>query len=177
MECSKRCKNVFSTVHAPFQPKNVSVANTKPCLRAPLYMTFSHPGQPGPQPLTGLHPSPWVKHSSDSHACHSETRLDTWALRASSIQFFKWQCLLFSVLFFFFWGMELFVYRFLFVLVLWPCCTTCGVSVPGWGMEPTPPALEVQSLNHWIPRELPVSLTSGSRWLDHTLTGHKHPLW
>lgn len=40
MECSKRCKNnVFSTVYAPFQLKNVSVTNTKPRSRAPLYMT------------------------------------------------------------------------------------------------------------------------------------------
>ena len=158
MECSKRCKNnVFSTVHAPFQLKNVSVANTKPRSRAPLYMTFSHPGQLGPQPPAGLHPSASVKRSSHAHACHSETRLDTGALRASSIQFFKWQYLLFSLPLFLFWGRELFGFWFLFVSVLWTCCTTRGLSVPGWGIEPTPLALEGQSLNHWISRELTVS--------------------
>ena len=31
----------------------------------------------------------------------------------------------------------------------------CGILVPRPGIEPTPPALEAQSLNHWTAREVP----------------------
>ena len=31
----------------------------------------------------------------------------------------------------------------------------CGILVPRPGIEPTPPALEVWSLNHWTTREVP----------------------
>ena len=31
----------------------------------------------------------------------------------------------------------------------------CGILVPQPGMEPAPPAVEVQSLNHWTTREVP----------------------
>ena len=33
--------------------------------------------------------------------------------------------------------------------------TACGILVPRSGIEPTPPAWEVQSLNHWTAREVP----------------------
>ena len=81
-----------------------SAANTKPRSCAPLIWPSSTQGQLGPQPPTGLHPLPSAKRSSHSQACHSETSLGTWALRASSIQFFKGQCLLFSLFFFFPFG-------------------------------------------------------------------------
>ena len=31
----------------------------------------------------------------------------------------------------------------------------CGILVSRPGIEPSPPALEVQSLNHWTAREVP----------------------
>ena len=31
----------------------------------------------------------------------------------------------------------------------------CRILVPQPGIDPTPPALETQSLNHWISREVP----------------------
>ena len=31
----------------------------------------------------------------------------------------------------------------------------CGILLPGSGIEPTPPAVEVQSLNHGTTREVP----------------------
>ena len=45
---------------------------------------------------------------------------------------------------------------FLFVFILfWPHCTACGILAPQPGIEPTPLALEMQSLNHWTTREAP----------------------
>ena len=32
---------------------------------------------------------------------------------------------------------------------------TCGILVPGLGIEPLPAALEARSLNHWTAREVP----------------------
>ena len=37
----------------------------------------------------------------------------------------------------------------------WPYPVACGISVSYPGIEPTPPALEAWSLNHWTPREVP----------------------
>ena len=36
----------------------------------------------------------------------------------------------------------------------WPHHTACGILVPHSGIKPTPPAVEVQSLNHWTTREV-----------------------
>ena len=36
-----------------------------------------------------------------------------------------------------------------------PHCMACGILVPPARIEPTPPALEVQSFNHWITKEVP----------------------
>ena len=44
---------------------------------------------------------------------------------------------------------------FFFSLIFWPCCMACGVLVPQLGIEPEPPAVEAQSLNHWTTREVP----------------------
>ena len=38
----------------------------------------------------------------------------------------------------------------------WPCHAACGILVPRPGIEPAPPSLEAQSLNHWTAREVPV---------------------
>ena len=40
-----------------------------------------------------------------------------------------------------------------FFVVFWPCRVTCGISVSRPGIEPRPPALGAQSLNHWTTRE------------------------
>ena len=37
----------------------------------------------------------------------------------------------------------------------WPCYVACGILVPRPGVEPTPPALEAQSFNHWTAKEIP----------------------
>ena len=34
----------------------------------------------------------------------------------------------------------------------------CGILAPRPGMEPTPPCIGRQSLNHWTPREVPQPL-------------------
>ena len=39
-------------------------------------------------------------------------------------------------------------------LIFWPHQAACGILVPWPGIEPTPPALEVRSLNHWTTREV-----------------------
>ena len=43
----------------------------------------------------------------------------------------------------------------LLYLIFWLCCAACGVPVPQLGIEPVPPVLEAQSLNHWTAREVP----------------------
>ena len=48
---------------------------------------------------------------------------------------------------------DLFIYLF---TSYWLHCTTCGILVPRPGIEPMPPALEVQSPKHWTAREVPV---------------------
>ena len=46
-------------------------------------------------------------------------------------------------------------YFFLFMLLIFSGCTTqlVGVLVPQLGIEPGPPAADVQSFNHWAVRE------------------------
>ena len=40
------------------------------------------------------------------------------------------------------------------ILIFWPCRMACRILVPRPGIEPVPPAVEVQSLNHWTAREV-----------------------
>ena len=47
------------------------------------------------------------------------------------------------------------------LFVFWLCCTACGILLPRPGIEPVPPAVEVQSPNHWTAREFPCNF-----WLD-----------
>ena len=45
--------------------------------------------------------------------------------------------------------------RLFYVLIsFWPCPVACGILVPLPRIEPMPPALEAQSLNHWTTREV-----------------------
>ena len=41
-----------------------------------------------------------------------------------------------------------------FFLIVWLHHMACGLSVSRPGMEPTPPALEAESPNHWTAREV-----------------------
>ena len=50
--------------------------------------------------------------------------------------------------------MVLFVCFFIF----WLCHEARGILVPQTGIEPTAPALEARSLNHWTAREVPSML-------------------
>ena len=42
--------------------------------------------------------------------------------------------------------------------LFWPCQAAYRILVPRPGIELRPPALGVQSLNHWIPREFPMTI-------------------
>ena len=42
------------------------------------------------------------------------------------------------------------------IFISWPCHGAGGILVPQLGMEPMPPAVDVQSPNHWDAREFPV---------------------
>ena len=43
------------------------------------------------------------------------------------------------------------------VVIFWPRHVVCGILVPQPGIKPVLPALEVQSLNLWTVREVPLS--------------------
>ena len=44
------------------------------------------------------------------------------------------------------------------IFFFWPHQAACEILVPWPGIEPAPPALEAQSLNHWTAREVPERL-------------------
>ena len=44
---------------------------------------------------------------------------------------------------------------YLFFFFFWPHPKVHGILVPQPGIKPMPPAVEVQSLNSWTPREVP----------------------
>lgn len=47
------------------------------------------------------------------------------------------------------------IYILLYFVLFWPCHTACGTLVSWPGIEPTPPALKVRSLNHLDCQEVP----------------------
>ena len=47
------------------------------------------------------------------------------------------------------------LFNFFFFLIFWPYRAACGILVPQPGIEPMPPPVEAQSLNHWTAREAP----------------------
>ena len=51
----------------------------------------------------------------------------------------------------FFWNFQFFKKLLFF---FWPHHVACGILVPQPGIKPVPPALGVQSLNHWTSREV-----------------------
>ena len=42
-----------------------------------------------------------------------------------------------------------------FFFFFWPYCMVYGILVSQKGIEPTPPTVEVLTLNHWTAREVP----------------------
>ena len=48
-------------------------------------------------------------------------------------------------------------------LIFWPHRVVCGISVPRPGIEPVPPAVEAQSLNHWTARKVQGGAPGGPR--------------
>ena len=47
------------------------------------------------------------------------------------------------------------MYIISFFTFFWPHLVACGILVPWLGIEPVPPALGAQNLNHWATREVP----------------------
>ena len=56
------------------------------------------------------------------------------------------------------------------------CSAACGILAPQPGIEPTPAALEAQSLHHWTTREVPgISLLKEKkRFLEPSLKASQH---
>ena len=46
-------------------------------------------------------------------------------------------------------------FKKLLIFISWPCHVACGILVPQPGIEPMPPEVEGQSLNHWTTMEVP----------------------
>ena len=67
-------------------------------------------------------------------------------------------CLLYLFIYCFFYLFDAISLFLFFSLTFWPHCTTCGILVPGPGIEPAAPAVEAQSLNRCTTREVPISL-------------------
>ena len=66
---------------------------------------------------------------------------------------FSFLVLSFSV---FFFKSLLNLFQYCFCFMFWfLVCEACGILAPKPGIEPAPPALEAQSLNHWTAREVP----------------------
>ena len=62
------------------------------------------------------------------------------------------------------------LYTILFYLcyfAFWPCHAACGILVPQPGIEPTPPAVEAWSPNHWTARKAPMPFIFKSEDLTH----------
>ena len=59
------------------------------------------------------------------------------------------------------------IFLFNFNFNFWLHCAACGILVPQPGIEPVPPALEVQSLNHWTAREVPHEKSLDKRCQAH----------
>ena len=61
------------------------------------------------------------------------------------------------------------IFQFISVFFFWPCCAACGIFIPWPGIEPMPPAVATQSLNHWTARKVPESAivsAEKSYWLE-----------
>ena len=54
-----------------------------------------------------------------------------------------------------FFYMKVFLFYF---IIFWPCHAACKTLVPQPRVEPGPPLVEAQSLNHWPSREFPIQM-------------------
>ena len=52
-------------------------------------------------------------------------------------------------------SLQIFLFYFFFPFFSFSGQAACGILVPRSGIEPMPPALEAQNLNHWTTREVP----------------------
>ena len=50
---------------------------------------------------------------------------------------------------------SIYIYIFFLFLFFWLCHVACGILVAWHGIEQMPPAVEAQSPNHWMTREVP----------------------
>ena len=71
-------------------------------------------------------------------------------------------------------SMSLILFLSSFFLVHWPSHTACRILVPQPRMEPMPPALEVQGLNHWAARKVP-RFPSALLWFTAQQWEHPSP--
>ena len=55
-----------------------------------------------------------------------------------------------------------------FLFFFWPHCAACGMLVPQPGIEPMPPALGAQSLNHWTTREVALNFCIKEKYKQYT---------
>ena len=65
------------------------------------------------------------------------------------------------------------LFHFLVFLAL--PCAACGILVPRLGIEPRPPALRVQSANHWSTREFPLTILNNGRREDQLENYSEYP--
>ena len=54
-------------------------------------------------------------------------------------------------------ALQLILFYCVFFFYLLACFSACGILVPLPGIEPSPPAVEAWSLNHWAIREVPIT--------------------
>lgn len=51
--------------------------------------------------------------------------------------------------------------------ILWPC-SMWNLSFPNPGLDPAPPTLDMQSINHWTAREISPQIISDTRFIPVT---------
>ena len=68
------------------------------------------------------------------------------------------------------WSPLPFFKKNLLIFIFWLCCVACRILVPQPGIEPRPPAVEVQGPNHWTTREVSPLLLIGTGHMDFTVS-------
>ena len=90
----------------------------------------------------------------------------TWNLSKSCA--FPWPTTMFFILIF---------WTTLFLFIFWPHLTVFGISVPHPGIEPGPPAVEAQNLNHWTTMELPMLIIFKQLYWDIIYTPYSSSIY
>ena len=57
-----------------------------------------------------------------------------------------------------------FLFLFFVCLLFWPRRAECGILIPQPGIEPMPPALGAQSLNHWKSLSILLLMDNQTLW-------------